>query len=124
MPASDPLLSRELKGLQSDVSASQRRRRARQDADPEAAVEVAAPAPSVEQPHAEKPLGEPEDADAQKLREQVGEFIDEATDFFREAENHHELSASYWLTAIDAGFELVSGGLHSNIHYYSLTGVR
>ncbi len=45
-------------------------------------------------------------------------------DFFREAERHHEMSASYWLTSIDAGFELVSGGLHDNIHYYSLTGVR
>jgi hypothetical protein len=44
-------------------------------------------------------------------------------DFFREAENHGELSPSYWLTGIDAGFELVSGGLHDNIHYYSLTGV-
>ena len=28
------------------------------------------------------------------------------------------------LPGIDAGFELVSGGLHDNIHYYSLTGVR
>ena len=45
-------------------------------------------------------------------------------DFFREAENHRELSASYWLTGIDAGFELVSGGLNDNIHYYSLTDVR
>jgi hypothetical protein len=45
-------------------------------------------------------------------------------DFFREAEAHRELSASWWLTGIDAGFELVQGGLHNNIHYYSLTGVR
>ena len=45
-------------------------------------------------------------------------------DFFHEAERHHEMSASYWLTGIDAGFELVTGGLHNNIHYYSLTGVR
>ena len=45
-------------------------------------------------------------------------------DFFREAENHGELSSSYWLTGIDAGFELVSGGLHDTIDYYSLTGVR
>lgn len=45
-------------------------------------------------------------------------------DFFREAEAHAEMSASYWLTAIDAGFESVRGGLHCNIHYYSLTGVR
>jgi cellulose 1,4-beta-cellobiosidase len=45
-------------------------------------------------------------------------------DFFHEAERHREMSASWWLTGIDAGFELVSGGLHDNIHYYSLTGVR
>jgi hypothetical protein len=48
----------------------------------------------------------------------------ELNDFFREAEKHREMSSSYWLTGIDAGFELVAGGLHDNIHYYSLTGVR
>lgn len=45
-------------------------------------------------------------------------------DFFRDAERNGEMSASYWLTAIDAGFELVSGGVHDNIHEFSLTGVR
>lgn len=44
-------------------------------------------------------------------------------DFFHEAERHGEMSANYWLTGIDAGFELVHGGLHNNIHYYSLTGL-
>ena len=44
-------------------------------------------------------------------------------DFFREAERHGDMSASYWLTAIDAGFELVRGGVHDNIHYFSLTGL-
>jgi hypothetical protein len=56
------------------------------------------------------------------LRERLGDHPNPA-DLFREAENHGELSPSYWLTGIDAGFELVSGGLHDNIHYYSLTGV-
>lgn len=45
-------------------------------------------------------------------------------DFFREAEAHQEMSSLYWLTGVDAGFELVSGGLDDNIHSYSLTGVR
>ena len=44
-------------------------------------------------------------------------------DFFHEAEAHGEMSASYYLTGIDAGFELVQGGLHDNIHSYSLTGL-
>lgn len=44
-------------------------------------------------------------------------------DFFQEAERHGEMSANYWLTGIDAGFELVSGGLHNNIHSFSLTGL-
>lgn len=44
-------------------------------------------------------------------------------DFFHEAERHGEMSANYWLTGIDAGFELVSGGLHNNIHSFSLTGL-
>ncbi len=44
-------------------------------------------------------------------------------DFFHEAERHGEMSSSYWLTGIDAGFELVSGGLHDNIHNFSLTGL-
>jgi hypothetical protein len=44
-------------------------------------------------------------------------------DFFREAERHAEMSPSYWLTGIDAGFELVSGGVGDNIHYFWLTGL-
>jgi hypothetical protein len=44
-------------------------------------------------------------------------------DFFHEAERNGEMSSSYWLTGIDAGFELVAGGVHNNIHYYSLTGL-
>jgi Glycosyl hydrolase family 12 len=44
-------------------------------------------------------------------------------DFFHEAERHGEMSSNYWLTGIDAGFELVKNGLHDNIHYYSLTGL-
>jgi Glycosyl hydrolase family 12 len=44
-------------------------------------------------------------------------------DFFHEAERHKEMSANYWLTGIDAGFELVQGGVHNNVHYFSLTGL-
>lgn len=44
-------------------------------------------------------------------------------DFFREAEANGEMTANYWLTGINAGFEMVQGGVHDNIHYYSLTGV-
>ena len=43
--------------------------------------------------------------------------------FFADAIRHQQLSPGWWLTGIDAGFELVSGGLHDNIHYYSLTGL-
>jgi hypothetical protein len=45
-------------------------------------------------------------------------------DFFHEAEGHGEMSSSYWVTGVDAGFELVSGGVDDNIHSYSLTGVK
>jgi hypothetical protein len=44
--------------------------------------------------------------------------------FFREAIAHHELSPNWWLTAIDFGFELVSGGQGNNVHYYKLQGVN
>ena len=44
--------------------------------------------------------------------------------FFRNAEAHAMLKADEWLYEIDLGNELYSGGLHDNIHYYSLTGVR
>jgi hypothetical protein len=43
--------------------------------------------------------------------------------FFRDAIAHRELSPYWWLTAIDAGFELVHGGVHDNIHRYTLTGL-
>lgn len=43
--------------------------------------------------------------------------------FFTDAERHGELGSSDWLTAIDAGFELVHGGVGDNIHQYSLTGL-
>lgn len=45
-------------------------------------------------------------------------------DFFHEAERHGDMSASYYLTGITSGFELVRGGLHDNIHYYKLSGVN
>jgi hypothetical protein len=44
--------------------------------------------------------------------------------FFRNAIAHHLLQSNWWLTAIDFGFELVYGGLHNNVHYYTLSGVR
>jgi hypothetical protein len=43
---------------------------------------------------------------------------------FADAIRHGELSPNWWLTGIDFGWELVHGGLHNNVHYYSLTGVR
>jgi len=45
-------------------------------------------------------------------------------EFFRNAISNHELSPYWYLTGIDFGFELVSGGMHDNVHYYSLTGVK
>lgn len=44
--------------------------------------------------------------------------------FFRDAIANRELSGNWWLTGIDFGFELVSGGLNNNVHFYKLTGVR
>jgi hypothetical protein len=44
-------------------------------------------------------------------------------EFFRDAIAHGKLSANWWLTGIDAGFELVQGGVHDNIHSYSLTNL-
>jgi Glycosyl hydrolase family 12 len=44
--------------------------------------------------------------------------------FFRNAIANGELSPNWWLTAIDFGFELVSGGVGNNVHYYRLIGVN
>lgn len=44
--------------------------------------------------------------------------------FFRDAIANRELSGNWWLTGIDFGFELVSGGLNNDVHFYKLTGVR
>lgn len=43
---------------------------------------------------------------------------------FRDVERHGYLYSAEWLTAIDLGFELYSGGLHNNVHGYTLGGVR
>lgn len=44
--------------------------------------------------------------------------------FFRDAIRNGELSPHWWLTGIDFGFELVHGGLHTDVLNYSLTGVK
>lgn len=44
--------------------------------------------------------------------------------FFRNTIAHGLLSPNWWLTSINFGFELVSGGLHNNVHFYKLTGVN
>ncbi len=83
MPAGDPVLAQELKALQDDVSTSQRQRSGRE----------VPPARSVDVPAREaisaKPHNEAEDAaDAQELRKQLREFLDEANDFFQDAERN------------------------------------
>jgi hypothetical protein len=45
-------------------------------------------------------------------------------DFFRNAISNHELSPYWWLTGISFGFELVRGGLHTDVLSYSLKGVK
>lgn len=71
--ASDPALSRELKALREELSTAQRER-----AGPVAAPEREPSAP---------PSQPPEDrAEDEHLRKQLGEFIDEATQFFEHAE--------------------------------------
>lgn len=42
---------------------------------------------------------------------------------FRDVEKHRYLSPTEWLTAVDLGAELYSGGVHVNIHYYTLKGL-
>jgi Glycosyl hydrolase family 12 len=44
--------------------------------------------------------------------------------FFRDASSHGELPSQFWLTAIDKGFELVSGGVGDNVHEYTLKDVK
>ncbi len=43
--------------------------------------------------------------------------------FLRDANGHHLLSREWWLTAVDAGFELVRGGAGNAISRYTLTGL-
>jgi hypothetical protein len=45
-------------------------------------------------------------------------------EFFRSASAHGWLPSSYWLIAVDKGFEINSGGLHDNVHAYSITGLK
>jgi hypothetical protein len=45
-------------------------------------------------------------------------------EFFRNASAHGWLPSSYWLIAVDKGFEINSGGLHDNVHAYSITGLK
>lgn len=42
---------------------------------------------------------------------------------FRDVEAHGLLRPTEWLTAVDLGAELYSGGVHVNIHYYTLKGL-
>jgi Glycosyl hydrolase family 12 len=44
--------------------------------------------------------------------------------FFRNAISHGRLSPGWWLTSIDFGTEIASGGLGFDVHDYSLTGVK
>lgn len=73
MPA-DPMLSRELKSLQEELSTSQRERLP----------------PPVEHPAATAaPPGPPKDAaEEQHLRDEVRAFVDEVTQFFEETEKN------------------------------------
>ena len=84
MAAGDPLLKHELKALQDDVSAAQRHRRSRHERHPVANADV--PAPKAISP--DRDAEADDSADAQKLRNQLGELMDEATEFFQEAEKN------------------------------------
>ena len=44
--------------------------------------------------------------------------------FFRDAISHGELSPNWWLTSIDFGAEMTTGGTGFAVRKYSLTGVR
>jgi ElaB/YqjD/DUF883 family membrane-anchored ribosome-binding protein len=72
--AKDTVLSRELKALQAELSASHRQHRA-----PPAALESARTA-TAEQPE--------DTAGAAQLREELAEFVNEITEFVKDAENN------------------------------------
>lgn len=71
--ASDPLLSRELKALREELSTARREH-----------AETAAP--PKQEPSAPSPQPPKDSAEDEHLRKQLGEFIDEATQFFEQAE--------------------------------------
>jgi hypothetical protein len=83
MAAGDPIVTRELKALQDDVSTSQRRRRSRREARPAPNAGVASP-----EPIPAKPQNEADPADAQKLGDELRELLHEASGFFEEAEKN------------------------------------
>jgi ElaB/YqjD/DUF883 family membrane-anchored ribosome-binding protein len=69
------MLSRELKALQEEIAASQRER--------------STPGSAPQQTSAAAPVAQPEHTeDEKKLREEIREFIDEATHYFDEAEKN------------------------------------
>jgi ElaB/YqjD/DUF883 family membrane-anchored ribosome-binding protein len=72
--AADPVLSLELKSLQEEVAAAQREREASARPAPAAAAVAAA---ALE-----------ETADEKALRDQLGEFVDQVTQFFEDAEKN------------------------------------
>ncbi len=84
MPAGDPVLRRELQALQDDVSTSQKQRRARRKPAAPEADEPAAPASAA----AAVTTGPDGSADAQDLRRELRELLDEATAFFADAEKN------------------------------------
>jgi hypothetical protein len=84
MPSGDPVVARELKALQDDVSTSQRQRHARREAAP--AVSPDASTREAISVTSNEPAEEADDA--QELRDHFREFLDEATAFFDEAEKN------------------------------------
>ncbi len=91
MPAGDPVLTRELKALQDDVSTSQRQRRSRRKSIAERPADATAAAPDATAPAPVAAAAEhaPDDSPAaQDLRRQLGELLDEATGFFEQADKN------------------------------------
>jgi hypothetical protein len=82
MPDSDPVLTHELKTLQDDVSTSQRRRRARGEPRPTATTGLTGADAAASGQQAD------DSAEAQELRQQLRELLDEATGFFDRAEKN------------------------------------